>query len=178
MDTITEIAARHRFSVEAVTDLLGALRSGGGTMAQFSHPELGGMGQWSPGMLMIGDLSNASLKARVLALCEELSGLAVPGRAADESIDPLREARPFDNIVWWPESLGAPSSSGAQNQVRYAYFPVTSRLVIERSGNVTIYDTDNYEIHGVSQSQGKSESLVFKSQLGPVSLDELKQVQV
>jgi hypothetical protein len=25
-----------------------ALRAGGGTMAQFSHPEFGGMSQWSP----------------------------------------------------------------------------------------------------------------------------------
>jgi hypothetical protein len=45
-------------------------------MAQFSHPELGGMGQWSMGgMIMVGDMFNNGLKARVDALCNDLSAL-------------------------------------------------------------------------------------------------------
>jgi hypothetical protein len=48
-------------------------------MAQFSHPELGGMGQWSGGMTMIGDLSNSELKGRVERVCLELAeGVAIP----------------------------------------------------------------------------------------------------
>jgi hypothetical protein len=53
-------------------------------MVELRHP-LGGMGQWTAGgMTMIGDMFNAGLKARVVALCDELAppGAADP-RAAD-----------------------------------------------------------------------------------------------
>ncbi|HEY9212502.1 MAG TPA: SHOCT domain-containing protein, partial [Ancylobacter sp.] len=46
---IEDVASRHGVSTEAVRVLLQAVAAGGGTMAQFSHPELGGMGQWSRG---------------------------------------------------------------------------------------------------------------------------------
>ena len=56
--------------------LLTALVAGGGSQAQFNIPELGGMGQWSRGgMVMVGDMFNNALKARVDALCTELAGL-------------------------------------------------------------------------------------------------------
>ncbi|RTL45878.1 MAG: hypothetical protein EKK48_00610 [Candidatus Melainabacteria bacterium] len=192
MDKLKEIAARHGFSVEAVRVVLDSLRSGGGTMAQFNHPELGGMGQWSTGMLMIGDMSNSALKARVRTLCDELSRFVAlePTNSLNrfkgtvrfpdgETVVPFdnQSMRPFDSTVWWPELFGVPSSSGAQNRVRYAYFPATSRLAIERSGRVTVYDTGKHKIYGVSQSQGTSDSLVFESQLGPVSENELTKVR-
>ena len=45
-------------------------------MAQFSHPEFGGSGQWmAGGAIMISDMFNNALKARVDALCNELSAL-------------------------------------------------------------------------------------------------------
>jgi hypothetical protein len=73
---VEEIALRHEVSAEAAVALLSALAAGHGMQAQFSHPDLGGMGQWSRGgMIMIGDMFNNSLKARVDALCLELSGL-------------------------------------------------------------------------------------------------------
>lgn len=56
--------------------LLQALIAGNGTMAQFMHQDLGGMGQWSRGgMTMVGDMFNNSLKAKVDGLCSELSDL-------------------------------------------------------------------------------------------------------
>jgi len=56
--------------------LLGALEQGNGRQAQFNHPDLGGMGQWSQGgMIMVGDMFNQGLKYRVDALCNELAGL-------------------------------------------------------------------------------------------------------
>ncbi len=57
---VTDIAARHGVSVEAALTLLGALARSHGAQAQFNHPELGGMGQWSEGgMIMIGDMFNS-----------------------------------------------------------------------------------------------------------------------
>ena len=73
---VEDIARRHGFSAEATAGLLGALAAGNGTQAQFNHPEFGGMGQWSQGgMIMIGDMFNNGLKARVDALCRDLADL-------------------------------------------------------------------------------------------------------
>jgi len=44
---ITRVSLRHSVSPDAVRTILRALRSGGGTMAQFSHSDFGGMSQWS-----------------------------------------------------------------------------------------------------------------------------------
>jgi hypothetical protein len=71
---VAAIAAQHGVGREAALVLLHALAAGGGAMAQFSHPELGGMGQWSQGgMVMVGDMFNHGLKARVDALCRALA---------------------------------------------------------------------------------------------------------
>ena len=51
---IDRVSIRHSVSTDAVRTILRALRSGGGTMAQFSHSDFGGMSQWSPGMTMVG----------------------------------------------------------------------------------------------------------------------------
>src|ERR1035441_9025131 len=73
---IEELAQRYGVSTQAVTTLLQAVVAGHGTMAQFSHPELGGAGQWSQGgMTMIGDMFNNALKAKVDGLCSELASL-------------------------------------------------------------------------------------------------------
>lgn len=73
---VADVARRHGFSIEATTTLLNAVAAGYGTQAQFSHPEFGGMGQWSAGgMIMIGDMFNNALAGRVASLCQELSGL-------------------------------------------------------------------------------------------------------
>src|ERR1700733_9823092 len=73
---VTDIAARHGVSLDAALLLLDSLARGNGFQAQFNHPDLGGMGQWSlGGMIMIGDMFNQGLKYRVDALCNDLSGL-------------------------------------------------------------------------------------------------------
>jgi hypothetical protein len=73
---VEEIAQRNGFSRDAVTSMLFSLVAGGGGMAQFSHSEFGGLGQWmAGGPIMISDMFNNALKARVDALCSELSAL-------------------------------------------------------------------------------------------------------
>jgi Short C-terminal domain len=71
---------------------------------------------------------------------------------------------------WWPGDLGVPSSSGSQNNVRYAYFPGTRRLAVEVNGKVSVYDTLDHQIGGVSQQQGNGTSVTFTSQYGVVSV--------
>src|ERR1700684_466980 len=82
---VEEIAHRTGFSPDAVTSILFSIIAGRGGMAQFSHPELGGSGQWmGGGAIMISDMFDNALKARVDALCNELSALVQrdPGIAA------------------------------------------------------------------------------------------------
>jgi hypothetical protein len=74
--TIDDIAQRHGFSADAVMDMLDAVINGNGSMAQFSHPEFSGSGQWMRGgMIMVSDMFNGQLKGRIDALCNELSNL-------------------------------------------------------------------------------------------------------
>ena len=77
---------------------------------------------------------------------------------------------------WWPDDLGHASSSGSQNDVRYAFFAEKHRLLIEEHGSVRTYDSGGHHINGVSQQQSHGHSLAFTSQIGIVNLDELKQV--
>jgi hypothetical protein len=92
-------------------------------------------------------------------------------------MEPMKPMKPMDfSPKWWPEDLGEPSSSGGQNDIRYAFFPDARRLAIKCDGKVTVYDSGDHRIGGVSQQQGASSSLAFSSQNGDVKLDDLKKV--
>ena len=168
MVDLETLAREHGFSPEAVRVLQDAVASGGGRMAQFSHPELGGMGQWSAGgMTQIGAMNDTSLRDRVARLCAALA--AAPPTAPEPPVAPAF-GRSGD---WWPGDLGQPSSSGAQNGMRYACFPQARRVAVEQAGKVTIYDSGENRIGGVSQSQGSGQELVFTSQHGEVRAQDL-----
>ncbi len=56
-------------------------------------------------------------------------------------------------------------------------FPSTNRLAIKENSAVTIFDTGDHKIFGVSQQQGLNTALVFESQLGRVSAADLQVVE-
>lgn len=196
---VEDLARRHGFSIDAVTAMVMACATSGGGMAQFNHPEFGGMGQWTNGgMIMIGDMFNNALKARVDALCRDIAGflahdpLLQPvgggqwqsqssgtsgsmggsmGGASGTSLFIAGSGNRFGG--WWPADLGQPSSTGQQNNIRYAVFPTTRRLAIDIGGTVTVYDTLDHQIGGVSQQQGGDASLTFTSQYGVVYVRDL-----
>lgn len=183
---IQEIAQRYFLSVDAVTTMLQAVSNGGGTMAQFYHNELGGGGQWMlGGMTMVGDMFDSSLKYKVDSLCTELSNLLTnqPLYAPPLAQSNSQSGSPSNASIfvapaqasgqWWPAELGIPSSTGAQNNVRYAVFPSARRLVVEANGNTDVYDTLDHQIGGVSQQQGYGSSVTFNSQYGTVSCLQL-----
>ncbi|MBX9456685.1 MAG: SHOCT domain-containing protein [Rhizobium sp.] len=185
---LRDIAARHGASEDAARHLLFAVVAGHGTQAQFNHPELGGMGQWSRGgMIMLGDMFNTALKARVDGLCNELAALA--GRAGIFQPEPERPhtqsqfqgdsaslTMPDGFGHWWPDGLGHAASTGSQNNLRYAFFPESRRLAIDIGGQVRVYDTRDHRIGGFSQQQSGGQSLSFTSQYGLVDLASLDQV--
>ena len=90
-------------------------------------------------------------------------------------MEPMEPMKPMSSAApWWPDDLGQPSSSGAQNDMRYAFFPDKRRLLIESHGKLTTYDSGGHRISGVSQQNSHERSLAFTSQDGPVRLDDLK----
>jgi len=189
---VEDIAARNGVGTEAAATLLRALVQGGGTQAQFSHPELGGMGQWSQGgMIMVGDMFNQGLKYRVDALCNELSALLrqqsvflpVPQAAQSQSqSNGNHNGNGVSLFVsgagasWWPAELGSPNSTGAQNDLRYAWFQGTQRLAIQQGGRLRVYDTGNHLISGFGQQQGNDQSITFVSQFGVVRVADLPEI--
>jgi hypothetical protein len=188
------LAERHQISVAAVKVMMDAVARGQGSMAQFSHPELGGSGQWlRGGMTMVGDMFNHALKAKVDALCNDLSTIlantaqagamfAAPSQSQSQSQHSGGAGQSgFASFSasggnWWPAELGNPAATGAQNNMRYAYFPAKRRLVLDRGGNIDVLDTGDHQIHGFGQQQGGGDGLTFSTQRGTVSLGSFRRV--
>jgi Short C-terminal domain len=181
---VDALAQRYGVSGDAVRTLLDAVARGGGTMAQFYHSELGGGGQWmSGGMTMVGDMFNSRLASTVSGLCSELAQLYYEGGLYEPqqgSYGTQQQGGGFmqQSSQWYPAELGIPSSSGSQNDLRYAVFPGTRRLALERSGQLTVYDTLDHQIGGVQQQQGGGYGEPsFTSQYGTFTVASLPRAQ-
>ena len=192
---VSDLVQRHGFSNEATEHMLVAVVNGNGQMAQFSHPEFGGSGQWMRGgMTMIGDMFNNFLKGRVDSICADISsilqsqgGLIQSGSFQSQSQNGFDSQRqdaggprgesnlfvPDPSRKWWPKELGDPNATGSQNQSYYAYFAIPHRLAVKTRDSVWVYDTLAHQIGGFSQQQGGSGSITFTSQLGTVDLSTL-----
>lgn len=187
---INDLSYRYGISNDAVICMLNAVMNGNGTMAQFNCPELGGGGQWMQGgMTMVGDMFNYGLKNTVNNLCAELSNilsqpepLFVPVKRQTSAYSSQQQSSNGNNSLfvsgggsgnWWPGDLGNASSTGSQNNIRYAVFPSSCRLAVEINGQVSVYDTLDHQIGGVSQQQGYDASMTFTSQYGLIQVSQL-----
>ncbi|MDP2902242.1 MAG: SHOCT domain-containing protein [Methylovulum sp.] len=160
------------------------------------------------GMIMLGDMFNNQLKNRVGQLCQELSTLAanqpdllqtgsfqsqtqgsqqqlnaspaqpLPNGAGAGPSANLFAPSPGSTANWWPAGLQFPNSTGAQNNMRYAYFATIRRLAIEANGHVTLYDTLDHQIGGFSQQQSQGSSITFTSQYGVVDVNSLPIISI
>ncbi|MCT0219830.1 SHOCT domain-containing protein [Synechococcus sp. CS-1329] len=215
LEVVNDLAQRYGFSQDAVLHMTFAMLKGRGGMAQFNHPEFAGSGQWmNGGMMMLGDMFNQGLKARVDGLCQGLAAAissqpdlfprgsfqsqsqsgggqqmqSSVGMAPMTPMVPMASMAPMnfgsgalftpdpqDN--WWPAELGSPSSSGSQNEVRYAYFPAAGRLAVNVNGKVSLYDTSGHQIAGFSsQQQTSGGGVTFSTGAGSISLTHLPPV--
>jgi hypothetical protein len=178
---VADLSTSYGVSNDAVLAMLEAVRLGNGTMAQFSHPEFSGRGQWmAGGMTMVGDMSNHGLQATVSGLASELSILPASTPVYAPAPDPVTPAGPGPfhqaNLgSWWPGELGRPGSTGSQDNSRYAVFPKASRLAVQSGdGPVRVYDTLGHVISGVQQQQGELPTrLSFTSQYGTFTVESL-----
>lgn len=194
---INDLASRYGISNDAVMTMLDAVMKGNGTMAQFNHHDFGGAGQWMQGgMTMVGDMFNYALKSKVEGLCAELANLLlnlqpelfkhvssqsqtqVAGTQGNNDQVSLFVTGTGGQGNWWPADLDAPASTGVQNNIRYAYFPSNCRLAVEIAGHVTVYDTQDHHISGVSQQQSTDASLTFTSQYGVVRVENLPVISI
>ncbi len=71
----TASAQRHVFSFDAVATMLDAVVNGNGGMAQFSHHEFGGSGQWMRGGMNAIVTCSTTTSRQVEALCADLMSL-------------------------------------------------------------------------------------------------------
>src|SRR2546422_699970 len=154
-------------------------------------------------MVMVGDMFNHALKAMVDGLCTELAALlaasplvpAAPACSpmANRATPPQQQggerataglqapaaaswgiaSPPGGAGAWWPAALGLPAASGAQNALRYAYFPAQRRLAIAVHEDLRLYDTLDHQVRGVSQQQGAGSTVTFTSQHGRVEVTSL-----
>jgi membrane protein len=173
-EQIEALAANHGVSTAAVETLASSMARSGGGGAQFDHPELGGMGQWmTNGMLMIGDMFNHQLKARIDRLCRD-----VEKALANAPVQAERAARTEGAVASWrPSELGIPASVGSQNEMRYAFFPDKRRLALEENGALAVYDTGEHRLTGFSQQQAALRSVAFSSAAGSVPLSKFQRVE-
>lgn len=191
----SQLSLSSGFSLDAVTHMIVAVLNGNGSMAQFSHPEFGGSGQWMRGgMIMVGDMFNNHLKGRVDSLCCEISnvlnrephllqtgsfqsqsqnGSGSQHQATGGAMGQSSLFVPDPKSNWWPVDLGSPSATGSQNNLKYAYFAGARRLAVDAGGDVWVYDTLDHQIGGFSQQQGMGSSILFTSQYGTVGLSSL-----
>ena len=90
--SFSDIATRTGLSEPAVRASYEALVCGRGMQAQFDHPDLGGMGQWMRGgMVMVGDMFNSVLAAKVSQACELLAEAAAN--------DSMESPSPAGNLI-------------------------------------------------------------------------------
>jgi hypothetical protein len=181
-DVIPHIAQRYSVSEAAARQIEASLRSTGGRQAQFDHPDLGGHGQWMPGMIQIGKFDDPQLKVRVQGLAAEIAAI-VRGMetSAEEALSRDASTGAASGCVslpagesWWPASLGHPASEGDQNGVRYAFFPATERLLVQMNARIDAYDTAGRQVIGVRQEHEGASPLRCITTTGAVDLSLLR----
>jgi hypothetical protein len=122
---------------------------------------------------------NTQLKAKLDALCSDIAAHLDTAESAGgvrPEEDEVSYRSPNRSDDWWPAELGRPAAVGAQNDLRYAVFPETRRLVIDDRGTVSVYDTGSHRIFGVAQAQSADRTLTFTSQDGLVRIADLSKV--
>lgn len=167
MKTITAVAQEFMVQESTVRQLLAGLQRNGGRQVQFNIAELGGMGQWQAGgMIMVGDMFNNELKAKVDKLCRVL--IEMPTDTENDTFVPIQPSVGSKRFA---------SIKGSQNGISYAYYQAEDILEITDNNGIKKYDTKGFLLTGVQQSQSNdSRKLSFSHADGSVEVEDLKEV--
>ncbi|MBC7893460.1 MAG: hypothetical protein H7Y12_14685 [Sphingobacteriaceae bacterium] len=190
-EELSKLAERHGFSPALAQQILAQLQQNGGRQAQFNDPSLGGYGQWQGGMLMIGDMMNYALKAKVAAFLADLAALATKSPAVPDAL--AQKARQAAETLQQTAFGSAQQSASAQNSASvqqsgrgggfsvtqngttYQYSAEHNALVVNET---EIYDTTGLRILGISSQQQNGQGiLVLNTDQGPKQLSDLPRRQ-
>jgi hypothetical protein len=76
----------------------------------------------------------------------------------------IEATTPADCSPWLPVQLRTPSVSGVRGDVKFAFFATKRRLLVERAGEMMLYDCGDHLISGMRAPSGLDQALVFTSQ--------------
>jgi hypothetical protein len=126
-----------------------------------------------PDLIRSGSFQSQSQNGQYAQEQANHSGMGPQGGANFGASSLFVPPAPGTSGDWWPADLRWPNSTGAQNNVRYAYFAQARRLVIDVGGTVTVYDTLDHQIGGFGQQQSVGGTLSFTSQYGLMDVASL-----
>jgi len=185
-DVIQSVAERYLIDEPVVRRLYDQLKGSCATACRFDIPELGGVGEWSPGHVTGAPGADHSLRMRIDGLCSELAALIQGSQtSAPEALTREAHTAPASARVdlpagdsWWPASFGSPAVSGDKFGMRFAFFPRAKRLLVQQGGRIDAHDTSDDQITGVAEMTGGTSDLGFNTNRGAVKLDEWKCVEL
>ncbi|MCY7351317.1 MAG: hypothetical protein LH606_11720 [Cytophagaceae bacterium] len=173
-ETLQQIAERHGFSPELAQTLLSELQRSRGRQVTFNDPALGGVGQWRGGILLIGDMMNHGLKAKVSAFLNDLAA-----HAHASPVDSIRTARRAERAAsaFQAQASGQREAgfSMTQNGVSYKYSANRNELIVN---GTDVYDTTGLRVMGISSIQQNGQGvLVLRTDQGEKQISDLTRRQ-
>jgi hypothetical protein len=172
MQVVSDVAQRHGFSVAGVTAMVQAVAAARGDLVRFRHEDFGGHGQWMEGgSITLADRFDPALRHRVATLCAELAAVLRDDAQAASELFVVHAAEPAAH--WWPAELGEPNCAGVCEGMRYAWFANAHRMVIERDGERSVYDTLDHYLGGCAPTGSEGGGLNFISQRGMLDVTRL-----
>ena len=92
------------------------------------------------------------------------------------SMPPMAPMAPMEQQRrWWPEQLGMPAASGAQNGMHYAVFPEQRRLALLQGERCRLFVLGDQRVLGLS-AQGNSGTLMLLTAEGEQPLAGLEEL--
>lgn len=179
---LSQLANKYKVSVASVKELESAIEKGGGTSAQFNIAELGGMGSWMKGgLIMLENSYDNVLKIRVSNLMDEISNSEGScescngAKVADASINnlngnvagimnqPMKPMQPMGPIA---NNGSGSSMSGSSGNKSYNYDSEKNSLIVT-IGNRSAYLSTNGKIVSSVQVDANN-TFIFKDSNGNV----------
>lgn len=174
-----QVSATYGLSIEAIEVLAQALVEGGYRSASFNHRELGGVGKWNGGDVILGDMSQEAWRLKIWrAIQALLPTLQQTIRAA-----PVADTDDATFVMmWWADvTLREPAISGVFESLTYGYFLEAGRVVVRNEDHHTLmhYDARGLLVTGLDVAAGErgQRVLVLRSINGDVPVHELPPIE-
>lgn len=170
-----QLSNTHHVSVEAIQVLVRALVEGGYRSANFNHPELGGVGKWNGGDVILGDMSQEALRLKIWRIVQGL----LPTLQQTIPPEPIQEADATFVMPWWNDvTLREPVLKGMFESTTFGYFLEGARVVVKQSEHITHYDASGHLVTDLQMMSGARGQMVLVLQTlsGDIAVSDLPQL--